>query len=68
MSYDYSQNYYPGFLDESTVHGLGIFGTIMAVLAIVGAWKLFSKAGVPGWISLIPIVNLVYLVKIALGN
>ena len=68
MSLDYEYSYYPGFLDESSVYGIGIFGLIMAILAIVGAWKLFAKAGVPGWLSIIPIVNIVYLVKIALGN
>ena len=68
MNLDYEQSYNPGFLDESTFGGLGMFGLIMAILAIVGAWKLFAKAGVPGWLSIIPIVNVVFLVKIALGN
>lgn len=48
MNLDYEQSYNPGFLDESTFGGLGMFGLIMAILAIVGAWKLFAKAGVPG--------------------
>lgn len=29
----------------------------MAVLAVVGRWLLFRKAGKPGWHSIIPILN-----------
>ena len=34
-----------------------IISTVWAVLAIVGRWLLFRKAGKPGWHSLIPILN-----------
>lgn len=32
---------------------------IVAVLAIVAMWKIFTKAGKPGWASIVPIYNLV---------
>lgn len=35
------------------------------VLWVVAAWKVFSKAGYPGILALIPIVNVIVLVKIA---
>lgn len=35
------------------------------VLIAVALWKVFSKAGYPGILALIPIVNLFILVKIA---
>jgi len=36
------------------------------VLAIVaGIWKVFVKAGEPGWAALVPIYNLVVLVKVS---
>jgi len=35
------------------------------VLLVVAAWKMFSKAGYPGILALIPIVNLIVIVKIA---
>lgn len=35
------------------------------VLLVIAAWKMFSKAGYPGILSLIPIVNLIIIVKIA---
>jgi uncharacterized protein DUF5684 len=35
------------------------------VLCIVGMWKVFTKAGQPGWASIIPIYNLIVLLQIA---
>ena len=34
-----------------------IISLILCVIAIAGAWKVFVKAGIPGWHSLIPILN-----------
>ena len=39
------------------------FGVIILMLA--GFWKMFSKAGKPGWAAIIPIYNLVILLEIA---
>ena len=36
----------------------------VAVLALVAYWRIFDKAGQPGWASLIPIYNLVKLLQI----
>ncbi len=36
----------------------------VVVLVIVGMWKVFTKAGKPGWASLIPIYNGVVLLEI----
>ncbi len=35
------------------------------VVEIIGMWKMFEKAGEPGWKCLIPIYNLVTLYKMA---
>ena len=35
------------------------------VLAIAGMWKVFTKAGKPGWAAIVPIYNLVVLLDIA---
>lgn len=37
---------------------------IISVLAIVAMWKIFTKAGVEGWKSLIPVYNSICLYKI----
>lgn len=34
------------------------------VLTIVSLWKIFEKAGKPGWASIIPIYNIIVLLEI----
>jgi hypothetical protein len=43
--------------------GIGLL--VIILFFIVCGWILFSKAGVPGILSLIPIVNVFFMVKIA---
>ena len=43
----------------------GIVGLVIAVIGIASMWKLFTKAGQPGWASIIPIYNLYVLCKIS---
>ena len=38
---------------------------VFVVLMIAALWKVFSKAGEPGWAAIIPIVNTYFLCKIA---
>ncbi|XVG96190.1 DUF5684 domain-containing protein [Eubacteriales bacterium KG127] len=45
-----------------------IIGLAIYIVTVIGLWKVFTKAGIPGWLSLIPIVNLFMIVKIATGN
>jgi uncharacterized membrane protein YhaH (DUF805 family) len=57
---------------ESSSGGAGIVGLIVAIIylaifvaIIAGAWKMFTKAGVPGWMAIIPILNIFAVIKIA---
>jgi len=43
----------------------GIFGLIWYVLLAIALWRVFSKAGYPGILAIIPIVNVFILVKVA---
>jgi len=36
----------------------------IAILTLVGFWKVFEKAGKPGWASIVPIYNLIILLEI----
>lgn len=38
------------------------------VLSIVALWRIFAKAGEPGWASIVPFYNAYVLYKIAFGN
>jgi Family of unknown function (DUF5684) len=42
-----------------------IISLVIVVLMIAAMWKVFTKAGQPGWASLIPIYNVYVLCKIA---
>ena len=43
---------------------LVVYGIIMVVM-IAAMWKMFTKAGQPGWAAIIPIYNLIVLLQIA---
>lgn len=45
-----------------------IIALVVAVLTIVGYWKIFSKAGEAGWASIIPFYNQYILSKITFGT
>jgi hypothetical protein len=60
--------------DDNTAATAGalIGGTMMlivwlaiAVVLLIGLWKVFVKAGQPGWACIIPIYNIYILMKIA---
>ena len=40
-----------------------IFG-IIAIIGIVAMWKLFMKAGQPGWAAIIPIFNVIVFLRV----
>ena len=48
--------------------GIGVVGWLfymaIIVFAIVVQWKIFTKAGKPGWASIIPIYNIIVLLEI----
>ncbi len=50
---------------------MGVYSVVIlliTVFAIVCMWKIFSKAGQPGWASIIPFYNSYVLFDIAWGN
>lgn len=42
-----------------------ITALVLGLLMIVSLWKVFEKAGQPGWASIVPVYNLITLFKIA---
>ena len=44
--------------------GVIIFYVLLMILLVVSNWKIYEKAGQPGWAALIPIYNIVVLFKI----
>jgi hypothetical protein len=41
-----------------------IFFLIFTVLPLAGLWKIFTKAGEPGWAAIVPIYNFIVLLKV----
>lgn len=37
---------------------------LIAVVVIAGLWKVFTKAGEPGWAAIVPIFNMYILLKV----
>lgn len=67
--YDYSTDYIS--LDSSASLAMGgavaavyVISLIISVISIVAMWKVFKKAGKPGWASIIPVYNLVVMFQI----
>ena len=76
MSYDY-YDYSTTYADNSSdvagafaglaafVVAFWIICMAIAVVQIVAMWKLFKKAGRPGWASIIPVYNYIVLIQVA---
>ena len=64
----YTYNYDVSSIDSS-VFGAAMLGylavlLVVYVLVIIAMWKVFTKAGKPGWASLIPVYNMVVMYQI----
>mgnify|MGYP004495653349 FL=1 len=69
MNYDYSTSYTSADLAIAGITGglmvvYGILGCVIGVLGIIAMWKIFTKAGKPGWAAIIPVYNMVVLYQI----
>lgn len=66
----YGTYYYTGGDDAALAAMMGImltYGLVMLVIGIVslvGMWKVYEKAGKPGWASIVPFYNYLVLVEI----
>ena len=65
---EYSTSVTSSSLDMSTLGSvitqyLG-FMTVIYVLLIIAMWKIFTKAGKPGWASIVPIYNVIVMFQI----
>ncbi|WP_207895971.1 DUF5684 domain-containing protein [Hymenobacter gummosus] len=56
-------------MEDNAAGGIfaGIFGLVylaILVLVVAGMWKMFEKAGKPGWAAIIPIYNIIVMHEI----
>lgn len=57
--------YNSGFELLGAIWGIGL---VLTIISIVSMWMIFTKAGLAGWKSIIPIYNTYCLFKITWGN
>ena len=46
-------------------HVIWLIWVALMILVLAGGWKMFTKAGKPGWAIIIPIYNLIVMLEIA---
>jgi hypothetical protein len=59
-------------MEENLLNGLASFGMgftiaslLIGIFMIISMWKVFQKAGQPGWAVLVPFYNLYVFIKVA---
>jgi hypothetical protein len=38
---------------------------VIGIITLIGMWKVFTKAGEPGWAVLVPVYNIIVLLRVA---
>lgn len=57
-----------GYYSGGFTTAITIIYLLIAVISIVTMWKIFTKAGKPGWASIVPIYNIYVLFEITWGK
>lgn len=55
----------PQSIDTTALMVQLVIQLVIVVVVIIAFWKVFQKAGAPGWAAIVPIYNLYILLKIA---
>lgn len=66
--YEYSYSYNINGVDQTVLGTAVIFALIIALIQLAAMWKIFTKAGKPGWYSIVPILNVYTYYEISWGN
>jgi len=68
MDYSYNYNYTADAATTGLFAGAMLVWTLiwmaLGLLMIISMWKIFTKAGKPGWASIIPIYNLIVMLEV----
>ncbi len=60
MDFDYSAG-----LDGGQTTGSAVGGLIGYIIYVILLWRIFRKAGRPGWLAIIPIVNAIVYIQVS---
>lgn len=64
LQLDFSTAYGSG-MDAGQSTGSAVGGIVGYLILVVVYWRIFTKAGRPGWLAIIPIVNTIVLIQIS---
>lgn len=71
MDYSYDYSYNATGAEEGLVAGifaamagLWLIFLVLGIVSLIAMWKIFEKAGKPGWAALVPVYNLIVLLEI----
>lgn len=66
LAFEVSYNYDLGSSSGTgSLGGLFLMSSILSLVTIVSQWKVFTKAGKPGWASIVPVYNMIVMIQIA---
>lgn len=66
LAFEASYNYDLGSSSGTgSLGGLFLMSSILSLVMIVSQWKVFTKAGKPGWASIVPVYNMIVMIQIA---
>ena len=66
LAFEVSYNYDLGSSSGTgSLGGLFLMYGILSLVMIVSQWKIFTKAGKPGWASIVPVYNMIVMIQIA---
>lgn len=58
------EQYQPGGAEMAGLGVMSIFYLLILVVLIAAMWKIFTKAGKPGWASIVPFYNIIVMLEI----
>jgi hypothetical protein len=61
-----NENYYrtDGYVDTGFIFTIMAISLVIGLIALVAQWRIYQKAGRPGWAAIVPIYNFYVLLKI----
>jgi len=59
-----TETYEPGAADAAVGLVGGLLYIVLIVVLVAAMWKIFVKAGKPGWAAIVPIYNIIVLLEI----
>lgn len=54
-----------GLIGSTALIAISMLAILVILFVVIGWWKMFDKAAQPGWMAIVPILNIFVLIKMA---